>query len=177
MAVKYKVKCPLCKSQIPFDAIKCPHCAGDLSNKEIQDKIKTQLKSQKIATGIILVVAIIFIFTMLGGDKKSSSQNSSDNTVTTSQGINVDFSKIEDSIKVMIDNHLVTKIDVEINQVYVNSSKWNLLNVEQKEIFAKALAYYVGHEKGTDLYWVEIHDWYSGKKLAKYSDSWGFTAY
>lgn len=72
---------------------------------------------------------------------------------------------------------LLIKINPQLNVVYVNSSIWQNLDYQTKENIGRVLAFYCGRKKGTNLNWVDIKDSYSGKKLAKYSENWGFKTY
>ncbi len=80
MGLQYKIQCPLCKAKIPSDAVKCSHCAGDLSGKEVQEKIKKQVKRQNMTFGLVGILVILIIF-IARGDKNSTS--TSTNTPTT----------------------------------------------------------------------------------------------
>jgi hypothetical protein len=68
-------------------------------------------------------------------------------------------------------------IDPNLNKASIDPGLWNNMKYSLKEDFAATLAIYCGNKKGTQLYWVDIYDQYSGKKLAKYSRSWGFKVY
>ena len=68
-------------------------------------------------------------------------------------------------------------IEANLNRAYIDPSLWNSMKYNIKENFTASLAVFCGNEKGTYLYWVELYDQYSGKKLAKYSQSWGFKVY
>jgi hypothetical protein len=46
-----------------------------------------------------------------------------------------------------------------------------------KKNVSAGIAIHCANFKGEDAYWCEIYDMYSGKKLAKYSRSWGFKIY
>ena len=83
----------------------------------------------------------------------------------------------QESVSALQSNGFIKKIDVGLNKVYVDMRMWDSMNHDQKEITSKMIALYCGYEKGTDLFWVEINDWQSGRKLAKYSKSWGFEIY
>jgi SH3-like domain-containing protein len=97
-----------------------------------------------------------------------------DLTVLESQGVS---SKTENDINTFIESGLLVKINPQLNEAYVNPAIWNGLPHDTKENIGRVLAFYCGKEKGTNLNWVDIKDSYSGKKLAKYSESWGFKTY
>jgi uncharacterized radical SAM superfamily Fe-S cluster-containing enzyme len=69
------------------------------------------------------------------------------------------------------------KMKPELNTAYIHPDFWAGITFDVKKDFAAGLAIYCANIKKTDLYWVEIYDMYSGKKLAKYSQSWGFKVY
>jgi len=86
-------------------------------------------------------------------------------------------SKEEDDINTLTESGLLLKINPQMNEAYVNPSIWNALEYQTKENISRVLAFHCGRKKGNNLNWVEIKDSYSGKKLAKYSESWGFKTY
>jgi hypothetical protein len=72
---------------------------------------------------------------------------------------------------------LVESVNADLNEAFVNPLTWAGMKFEEKKHLAWFLATYCGKKKGTGLNWVEIKDVYSGKVLAKYSESWGFKVY
>lgn len=75
---RIKVKCPLCKEKIPSNALRCSHCAGDLSGKEARENIKKQVKRRRrsIIIGIVVFVFIflwIVILFSIGGQQQEQS--------------------------------------------------------------------------------------------------------
>lgn len=84
---------------------------------------------------------------------------------------------MEEKIQLLKDTGLVSKIDPSLNLVFVETSLWNTIDFQLKEDICAFLANYCGWKKGTTAYWVIIKDRYSGKKLAKYSQVWGFKVY
>ena len=97
-----------------------------------------------------------------------------DHTITEEQWEN---EKLTDDINKLTESGLLTKINPQLNEAFVNSVFWSSLNINIKENIGRSLAFYCGNMKGTDLNWVEIKDSKSGKKLAKYSENWGFKIY
>lgn len=109
---------------------------------------------------IILIMVVMFVFTacVFGSDRLYLSQ-----------------SQINFTNK-LINEDLIT-IEHELNTVYVSHYLWNNIDYNAKKDFGMAMAIYCGNKKGTYLYWVDIRSKNSGKKLAKYSKSWGFKIY
>lgn len=60
---KIKVKCPLCKEQIPSTALRCSHCAGDLTTYrgQMDDDAKKAQRTQ-LVVGVIVIAIIVGIF-------------------------------------------------------------------------------------------------------------------
>jgi len=85
--------------------------------------------------------------------------------------------KEENEIKELKESGLLVRINPQLNEAYVNPAVWGGLDYQTKENIGRIIAFYCGRKKGTNLNWVNIKDSYSGKKLAKYSESWGFKVY
>lgn len=88
-----------------------------------------------------------------------------------------DLTKEEDKIKRLKELGLLIRINPQLNEAYVNPAIWHGLDYQTKENIGRIMAFYCGEKKGTNLNWVNIKDFYSGKKLAKYSEAWGFKIY
>ena len=80
-------------------------------------------------------------------------------------------------VNTLIQSGIVTKVNPEFNEAFVNPYPWSVASYEQKKSIGYVLAHYCGSAKGTNLYWVDIKDHYTGKRLAKYSEAWGFKVY
>ena len=112
---------------------------------------------------IIVFIGIIFLGNYLG---KNDSANKKIKPNVSLKELNV-----------LKDNGLLIEINPQLNEAFVNSEIWYLLDYRTKENAGRIMAFYCGQEKGTNLNWVDIKDSYTGKKLAKYSESWGFKTY
>ena len=82
-----KVKCPLCKEQIPSNALRCSKCTGDLTTEEAQKDIQEQLRSHnqaiKVVAGIVGAITVfVLLLIFLGGDDSLPTASPS---VTTQQ--------------------------------------------------------------------------------------------
>lgn len=69
----------------------------------------------------------------------------------------------------ILDESLFHRAEGGWRQVYVRSA-WYALPVEQKESIARAVA-----TCRSGAGWVDFYDMYSGKKLASYSNTWGYS--
>jgi hypothetical protein len=83
----------------------------------------------------------------------------------------------EKGLQMMLDAKMLDRINPQMNEAFINPVEWAKLKYDEKKQVGWFLARYCGRKKGTGLCWVEIKDSYSGRKLAKYSESWGFTVY
>ncbi len=153
------IKCKECQNEISSKAEKCPYCG---------------VKVKRLGCGglfvlffIIAVIAFTIKIVHFPDESASSKSFSSKLSLTREQ-----LKGIEEQIEM---GYL--EIDSSLNKAYISRIIWNGIDAKTKENFAYALAIYVGNEKGTHLYWVDIIDKQSGKKLAKYSRSFGFKIY
>lgn len=87
------------------------------------------------------------------------------------------IARLDEKIKVLMDNDLLVKINPQMNEAFIDSAIWIRLNHQTKENVSRTMAFYCGQEKGTGLNWVDIKDYRSGRRLAKYSESLGFKIY
>ena len=91
------------------------------------------------------------------------------------QSLRLTESQIAFLQKLVDENYL--KLKPELNKAYVDPSLWNSMDINLKEDFAASLPIYCGNVKKTNIYWVDIYDLYSGKRIAKYSQTWGLKVY
>ena len=117
-------------------------------------------------TKIIILFSLGFV--LASGFMWGNIANSGDKIELTQGQINL-LSKLQ--------NQQLISIEPKLNRAYIDSGLWRSMKYKLKEDFAATLAIYCGNKKGTYLYWVEIYDQYSGKKVAKYSQNWGFKVY
>lgn len=109
---------------------------------------------------IILTIAVMFVFTacLFGGDRLYLSQEQ------------VNFTKT-------LVNEDLLKIEYNLNRIHISDILWNNIDYQAKKDFSASMAIYCGNKKMTYLYWVDIYSKDSGKKLAKFSQSYGFKIY
>ena len=67
-------------------------------------------------------------------------------------------------------------VQPEFKRAEIDPTIWHSMTYNVKSNFANGLAIYCGNNDGTFIYWCEIFDMYSGKKIGK-SDLWGFKTY
>lgn len=150
------INCKECGKEISNKAKTCPNCGSPVTKN---------IGCGWLILVIVFVVFIIIIFNL----------NNPTSTSIRSSGTKKIDSEV--AVKMLIENKFIHKIEPELNRAYVNWYIWNSMDVEKKEAVSKAIAFYCGYQKGTELFWADIYDWHSGKKLANYSHSWGFKIY
>lgn len=139
----------------------------------VQQSQPKTVSNFKIIIGSIMIGIIFFGLIKTCSNSSNTSYSSSDNT--GSQKLNLRQDQISYLENLQSQGYI--SIEAEQNKVYVAPLLWLRMDAKLKEDFAASLAIYCGNKKGTELYWVEIYDKQSGKKLAKYSQSWGFDVY
>lgn len=129
----------------------------------------------KIFIGILLLV---FLYTcvrdLISGD---SNQNSTKTTAQTD--LKLTQSQVDYIDKLVKENYIsFEKANGELmNTVYISPVLWNGMDFKLKEDTSCALAIYIANKKGEQTIWVDILDKMTGKKLAKYSQTFGFKVY
>jgi len=140
-------------------------------NARIQ--IESERKAKKIngfRIGCLVLIGVFFLLWLIGTltqSDKSGNHKSSGSPTTTSIGT-------DEQVQQLRDLKLLKKIHHEYNEAFIDPVIWAGLDYQTKENIGRILAFYCGRKKETNLNWVDIKDNYSGKKLAKYSENWGF---
>tara|TARA_Y100000590_G_scaffold325518_1_gene369328 strand:+ start:223 stop:1350 length:1128 start_codon:yes stop_codon:yes gene_type:complete len=136
----------------------------------INSKNNYSIREQKDNTNSNILIGLeINKKTKSNNQTKSNKKNTSTNTYGLSQG---QYDAIMDLTK---NGYL--SINASLNRAEISKLIWGNLTYSQKRDFSAGLATYCGTKKGSGLNWVTIHDLHSGKKIAKYSKSYGFTTY
>jgi hypothetical protein len=107
---------------------------------------------------IVPIVLLVFYVGLYAGDKL---------TLTSGQMSLIDRLQKEQLIS----------IDPLGNSVDIDASLWSKMKYETKEGLSATLAVYCSNRRGSTYYWLDIHDMYSGKKIASYSQSDGLKIY
>tara|TARA_B100000902_G_C26783837_1_gene656388 strand:+ start:69 stop:422 length:354 start_codon:yes stop_codon:yes gene_type:complete len=110
----------------------------------------------------ILILTGLFLFSCSGDDEKKEK-------IVLNQG-QIDLIH-------QMEREGMLNVEPQYNRAEISSSLWTNMTYSIKNDFSAGLALYCAEKKGTDLVWCEIFDMYSGKKLAKYSQSWGFKVF
>ncbi|MCJ7746921.1 MAG: hypothetical protein MUP27_04190 [Desulfobacterales bacterium] len=148
---------------------------------EAKAKVAAQAKAKKKKTNkgcliIILVIAALYaVYYFLPKDKTYRPAQSTYQTPrATIAGPTAEDEKM---LKDLMESGIVESVNVNMNEATIDPASWARMKLDAKKHLGWFLATYCGKKKGTGLNWVDILDSYSGKKLAKYSESWGFKVY
>lgn len=172
--------CSKCGRELPDDVKFCPNCGqqiGSIQKEVLSEEIKKDIKEteKKKPSGCliaVIVVFVLFIFLLIVG---SSSDSSTSATSKTSSCPSV--TDMEDAISQYKSVDVIKKITPELNTVYISSTAQNVMDVDSMRTLGYISACYSAHIKGNDLVWAEIYNYNTGKKIAKYSKSYGFKMY
>ena len=130
---------------------------------------------KRFAALVAVVVLCASLFSCVNEEPRARRTNSASRSVpSASTALTAEEEKM---MRELIETNFVDRINPQMNEAWVNPLSWASLKYEDKKHLGFFLAKYCGKKKGTNLNWVEIYDVYSGKKLAKYSESWGFKVY
>ena len=126
----------------------------------------------------IMVIAVWLIGTFLI-DTEPNATGRKSTTKSSNRSQEQKFSLTQGQLDniLMLKNEGMLNLEPQRNRAEIDPSLWANMKYSLKEDFAAGLAVYCANQKGNNLYWCEIYDIYSGKKLAKYSQSWGFKVY
>lgn len=80
-------------------------------------------------------------------------------------------------VNLLVGLGLLTKIDAMANDATVDTNLWNQEDLPIQNGIGRALAFYCSAQKKSSTRWVEIRDSNTGKKIAKYSETMGFSSY
>ncbi len=162
------MKCPQCHCEQNSDSNYCNKCGFNFSKYKDHPPLQVKPKSYKNLNVVIgIVIVILIVFAIVNNRSNRNSSSSEKRTLNTNQ-----INYLED-----LQRQGLILIEPQLNKTYIDPFLWGGMDAKLKEDFSASLAIYCGNKKGTELYWVEIYDKQSGKKLAKYSHVWGFDIY
>ncbi|HMP90357.1 MAG TPA: hypothetical protein PJ991_09145 [Kiritimatiellia bacterium] len=84
---------------------------------------------------------------------------------------------IKREVETLIENGFLIDVNPARNEALVDLYEWRISDSASVEGMSRLLAFYCGHQKGSRLFWVDIKDALSGRRLAEYSESKGFRVY
>ena len=80
-------------------------------------------------------------------------------------------------IKTLMDNGFIVDLDTKRNEALVDYYQWRISDIASIEGKSRLMAIHCGQQRGVRLYWVDVKDALTGRKLADYSESKGFKVY
>lgn len=86
-------------------------------------------------------------------------------------------SVIKREVDLLMENGFLIDVNPARNEALVDLYEWRIADSASIEGKSRLLAYYCGQKKGSRLFWVNIKDALSGRRLADYSESKGFKVY
>lgn len=119
------------------------------------------------ALKIIGIIVGLFLLIRIGCGESDSKPEVKEPKLTLTQEQNDLLISLE------ADNYI--KLKPTLNEVWVSPLFWATCKYDAKYNLGYLCAIKCEEVQGNDLYYCTIYDNYSGKKLAKYSSSWGFT--
>lgn len=82
--------------------------------------------------------------------------------------------EMEDAIFQYKDAKIISSFEPKLNSVYISPFAEIKMEYNDLQTLGYLTACYCGYKKGNGLHWVEIYSSKNHKKLAKYSESYGF---
>ena len=174
--------CSKCGKELPNGVKFCPECGqqigGTIIHKEENDNdisMRKQKQQENKPSGcliaIIVSILLFFILTIVGSNSDTSS--TSDNNKASCPTV----AEMEDAIRQYQSVGIIQKYTPALNTVYISTSTQNNMNIDDLRVLGYITACYSAHIKGNDLIWADIYNYNTGKKIAKYSESYGFKMY
>ncbi len=84
---------------------------------------------------------------------------------------------IERETEALLDTGFAVAIEPTKNEVLVDMYEWRIADPAAIEGKCRLLAYYCGHMRGSRLYWVDLRDALTNRRIAEYSESKGFKVF
>jgi len=178
--------CSKCGKEISEDAQFCQYCGNKIENKEETKEEKeidlsihkpneeeTKTPSLVVILGIMVFLCLIFI--IIGSNDSNTPENITNNSNTTSNSSSCpSLIDMEDAISKYKSVNIIQKFNPELNSVYIPSYARNNMNIDDLRILGYITACYSAYKKNNGSVWVNIYNYNTGKKIAEFSDSWGF---
>lgn len=84
---------------------------------------------------------------------------------------------IERETEALMDTGFAVAVDPAKNEALVDMYEWRIADPAAIEGQCRLLAYYCGHQRGSRLYWVDLRDALTNRRIAEYSESKGFKVF
>lgn len=158
--------CSKCGKEIDDNAEFCQFCGQKIEKAEIKNENKKTPMGCII--GVIILTLILMIMVILPKEEEN------ENTPTKNKPTCPPPAELEEAINLYKEGKIITKIDPELNTVYISQLAQNQLEYDDMQTLGYLCACYSSHIKGTGLVWADIKSSKDHKTIAKYSQSYGF---
>ena len=88
-----------------------------------------------------------------------------------------DKATIAREVRTLMDTGFIINVDPMKNEALVDSYEWRITDDAAIEGQSRLLAFYCGHQRNSRLFWVDIRDALSNRRIAEYSESKGFKVF
>jgi hypothetical protein len=88
-----------------------------------------------------------------------------------------DKATIAREVRTLMDTGFIVNVDPMKNEVLVDTYEWRITDDAAIEGQSRLLAFYCGHQRNSRLFWVDIRDALSNRRIAEYSESKGFKVF
>lgn len=172
---RMKVRCPLCKDTVPANALKCSHCAGDLTEAGIKAKIEEQVvaiqKRGKIVAVAIFAFIVAISVVLISGDSGAQPNTAATQVTNTAPVVTLEDKaaaqkKLDDILDLAKKAGLVTSYEFsETARVVYVGRVWYTQTVAFKKDFLGSIA--LPLKTVTGYHRFEVLDAYSNEKVAE----------
>lgn len=168
--------CKKCGKEIADSSEFCQFCGskqtGEENTKVDDAALPRASEKPNGCLGIIIVIVIVlFSILILAMSSSSDSQN------TTPTNSCASYEELIDADRTYKENGIVASSEPTLNSVYVTRTAQKVLKYDDYQTMGYIYACLSSEVKGNDLVWSEIYDEVTHKKIAKYSESYGFKMY
>ena len=146
---------------------------------------ESNLDRTKTSRNAIFIIIILGVFAILfllivqfsSQNKESESSIRASEQEYHNKRVERETTGTNEQIFTLRQTGFLKRINPAMNEAFVDPLLWSGIDYQTKKNISKILAFYCGRTKGPNLNWIIIYNNMSGKKLAKFSEAWGFSVY
>ena len=170
--------CKKCGKEIADGSEFCQFCGTKQAEEKAQIVGVAPITSKKSngCLGVIIVIVIVFVFVLFSILILAMSSGS-DFQKPTSTNSCASYEELINADRTYKENGIVASSEPTLNSVYVTRTAQKVLKYDDYQTMGYIYACLSSEVKGNDLVWSEIYDEVTHKKIAKYSESYGFKMY
>lgn len=171
--------CSKCGKEVADEAQFCQFCGNKIDNKKETENISNQeennlKKNKNKSYGIFIAIIISFIIIGLFNMNDNTSTST---TTETKKASCPSVSEMEDALRLYKEGKIIYSFTPELNTVKITPLAEKQLLADDIQTLGYITACYSGYIKGNNLNWAEIYSAKTNKKIAKFSESYGFKMY